>query len=153
GGMGGLAQVLAKLFQELGGTLRLGTEVEDIIVVDGAARGVLLTDEREIPADRVVMNVDLPTVYRKFMRDIPRSWNTRRQERMTLGCSAAVFLWGVDQAYPHLRHHNVFLPMAYPEALRQIFEEDRIPDEPAFYLCAPARTDASAAPPGKESLM
>ena len=43
--------------------------------------------------------------------------------------------------------------MSYEKTLHQIFSEDKVPDEPAFYLCAPGRTDPSVAPEGHESLM
>ena len=153
GGMAQIGQALARLFIELGGTIHCQAEAERILVERGRVQGVLLHDERSLPAEIVVSNVDLPTTYARLLRHQPPSLAGWRVRHMRKSCSAAVFLWGLNRQYPNLRHHNFYLPMAYRRALNQLFDEERIPDEPAFYLCAPTQTDPSMAPPGCESVM
>ncbi|MBI3292134.1 MAG: phytoene desaturase [Elusimicrobia bacterium] len=153
GGMSRVAEALARVFQELGGRLHCQTEVEEIVNQGGQVRGVLLHNEEFLPADIVVSNVDLPTTYHRLLKGQPLPWRSRRPLRMKKGCSAVVFLWGVSQTYPRLHHHNLYLPVPYTQTLRTVFEEGRVPEEPAFYLCAPSKTDPSMAPPGCESIM
>ena len=61
GGMGSLVRALATLFSELGGTLRLSAEVEQIEMDDatGRATGVRLAGGERIAADAVVSNADV----------------------------------------------------------------------------------------------
>ena len=153
GGMSQVPAVLTQLFQELGGEIRYGVEVEEIIAHSGRVREVLLHDERTLPADIVVSNVDLSTTVSRFLKHQPLTRYRRRVLGMKKGCSAAVFLFGLDRPYPQLSHHNLYLPMNFTKSLHELFELGQLPQEPAFYLCAPSRTDSSMAPPGCESVM
>ncbi|MCK6584083.1 MAG: hypothetical protein L6Q49_13375, partial [Anaerolineales bacterium] len=67
-------------------------------------------------------------------------------------CSTIMFYWGVDKQYPQIAHHNVFLGGDYKASFDQIFEDHTLPEVPSFYVHAPARTDAAAAPEGQETL-
>jgi phytoene desaturase len=65
GGTGALVQGLVRLFQELGGELRLNTEVAEILI-DGKtkrATGVALKDGELLQADAVVSNADVALTY------------------------------------------------------------------------------------------
>jgi phytoene dehydrogenase-like protein len=55
--------------------------------------------------------------------------------------------------YPQLGTHNVFLAGDYRTSFGRIFTDHLLPDEPSFYVHAPARTDPSAAPTGEDTLM
>ncbi len=153
GGMSQVAAALTRLFGEMGGTIHYQTEVEQILVKDHRVEGVLLHDERSLPADIVVSNVDVPTTYERFLKQEDHSATRRQVLGMKNGCSAAVFLLGLDQTYPRLHHHNLFLPMDYGKTVHQLFERGQLSDTPAFYLCAPSRTESAMAPPGCESVM
>jgi phytoene desaturase len=67
-------------------------------------------------------------------------------------CSTIMFYWGVDKQYPQIAHHNVFLGGDYKASFDQIFKDHRLPDEPSFYVHAPARTDPAAAPQDQDTL-
>jgi phytoene dehydrogenase-like protein len=58
GGMGGITQAMAKSFQAQGGTVRTHARVAKILVRDGKAYGVALTNGEEILANRVISNAD-----------------------------------------------------------------------------------------------
>jgi len=58
GGMGGLADALAAAAMHHGATLRTDAEVAEIVVRDGAARGVRLASGEHIAAQTVVSNAD-----------------------------------------------------------------------------------------------
>jgi phytoene desaturase len=73
-------------------------------------------------------------------------------ERKKYTCSAIMFYWGVDKVYPQLGAHNVFLADDYRASFERIFQDKSLPDEPSFYVHAPARVDPSAAPQGADTL-
>jgi len=63
-----------------------------------------------------------------------------------------MFYWGVDKPYPQIALHNVFLSGDYKASFDRIFKDHTLPDTPSFYVHAPTRVDAAAAPPGQETL-
>jgi phytoene dehydrogenase-like protein len=103
-----------------------------------------------LSADVIVANADLPYVYSHLL---PESAEARRLEHLKYTCSAIMFYWGVDKVYPQLGTHNVFLADDYHTSFDRIFNDHLLPDEPSFYVHAPARTDPSAAPIGQDTLM
>ena len=64
-----------------------------------------------------------------------------------------MFYWGVDKVYPQLGTHNVFLAGDYQASFDAIFNDHTLPDEPSFYVHAPARVDPAAAPAGQDTLI
>lgn len=151
--MGGLYRVtesLAELAEGAGVCLMYGAPVAKIAVSGDHATGVILADGRRLAADVIIANADLPYVYRHLL---PDQAEADRLERMHYTCSAFVFFWGVDKTYPQLGTHNVFLAGDYRASFDRIFRDRALPDEPSFYVHAPARTDPAAAPAGGDTLM
>ena len=58
GGPGALTKALADAAREAGAEIRVGAEVDRILVADGAAAGVRLRDGSEILSDAVISNAD-----------------------------------------------------------------------------------------------
>ena len=83
GGTGALVQGLVRLFEEMGGTLRLNTRVEELLVENGVARGVKLTSGEELPADLVVSNADVANFYKKAVpAGARKKWTNAKLDRM-----------------------------------------------------------------------
>jgi phytoene desaturase len=98
----------------------------------------------------VVANADLPYVYRCLL---PDDGTASRLMRKKYTCSSVTFYWGVDRRYPQLEPHNLFLAGAYRQSFGHILQDHTMPEEPSFYLLAPARIDPSMAPEGQDTLM
>jgi phytoene desaturase len=150
--MGGLYRVIESLvaIAEANGVRFLYNTPVRQIEVDGArATGVILQDGSRLSADVIVANADLPYVYRELL---PDKSEADRLEHLKYTCSAVMFYWGVDKVYPQLVTHNVFLSGDYRASFDRIFRDHALPEEPSFYVHAPARTDPSAAPAGQDTL-
>lgn len=150
--MGGLYRVvesLVSIAESLGVRFLYNTAVEQIEVDGRCARGVILKDGTKIAADVVAANADLPYVYSQLLPDAPAA---KRLERLHYTSSALMFYWGVDRAFPQLNIHNVFLADDYRGSFDRIFKDHNLPEEPSFYVHAPARVDPAAAPEGQDSL-
>jgi phytoene desaturase len=148
---GGMYSIVERLFnaaESLGVMFYFNSGVTKINIAGKNAEGIILEDGREIKADIIVANADLPYVYRNLLPDRRKS---ARLDKMNYSCSAICFHWGVDKVYPQLRHHNVILSDNFREGLDRIFIDKTLGDQPSFYLHAPVRTDPSAAPEGKET--
>jgi phytoene desaturase len=151
GGTGALVQGLLRLFTEMGGTLRLNMRVEELLVEEGAARGVRLASGEELPADLVVSNADVANFYKKAVpKAVRRTWTDARLDRMRYSMGLFLIYFGTDRTYPDLAHHSIVLTERYRELLEDIFQKKILADDFSLYLHAPTRTDPSLAPPGCE---
>jgi phytoene desaturase len=149
GGMNRVAGRLIEVAEEYGVRFHYSMPVSRINTVGRRATGVTFSDGREATADIIVANADLPYVYRELLPPSFKSWKI---QHMNYSCSALVLHWGVDKQYPQLGHHSVFLSDDFRNGLDKIFREKSMGDDPSFYIHAPVRTDASAAPTGCDTL-
>jgi len=150
GGMYRLVEALTDIAERSGVQFLYNAPVAQINVDGRRVTGVTLADGRQIGADVVVANADLPYVYRYLL---PDDGMAARLERKRYTCSSVTFYWGVDKPYPQLGPHNIFLASNYRQGFDQVLKDLTLPDEPSFYLHAPVRVDPSLAPKGQDSLM
>ncbi len=150
GGMARIVEALTDIAESSGVQFMYNVPVEQINVNGRKATGVTLADGRQIQADVLVANADLPYVYRRLL---PDDGAADRLERKKYSCSTVTFYWGVDKQYPPLGPHNIFLATEYRQGFDSVLNELTLPDEPSFYLHAPARIDPSLAPEGQDTLM
>jgi phytoene desaturase len=151
GGLYSVIEDLVALAEAQGARFVYDAAVARIQTEGRRVRGVALEDGTSIDADVVVANADLPYVYRHLLPDNPI--RVARLERLKYTCSALMFYWGVDRVYGQLDVHNVFLADDYRASFQRIFEDKSLPDDPSFYVHAPARVDPAAAPPGEDTLL
>jgi phytoene desaturase len=149
GGMFSIVEKLLSAAISAGVKFHYNMPVQKIIINGKLAEGVSLDDGSEIRADIIVANADLPYVYRRLLPDRGKS---KRLDRLKYSCSAICFHWGLDKVYPELGHHSVFLSDGFREGLDRIFKDKSVSDHPSFYVHAPVRTDAAAAPQNQDTL-
>jgi phytoene desaturase len=149
GGMHGIVTQLMKMAGDLGVRFYFGKEVERIGTKNGIATGIFLADEEEIKADLIVANADLPYVYRKLLPDKKKASII---EKKNYSCSAFVFHWGLNVAFPQFDLHNVFFSGNYRKNLDRIFKSCSLGDHPDFYIYSPCRYDQTAAPQGQDTI-
>jgi phytoene desaturase len=153
GGTGALVAALVRLFERLGGELRLSTPVERIELERGGRRPrhlVTTAGQTREPFDLVVSNADLHHTYADLLRGVPSARRSaRRLARMDWSMSLFVLYFGTDRSYvDDVVHHTVLFGPRYRELLGEIFGGARLPDDFSLYLHAPTVTDPSLAPPG-----
>lgn len=151
GGTGALVRGLVRLFQDMGGVLRLNAKIEEVLVKDGQVTGLRL-DGGEIFSTRVVVsNADVANLYRKRVPSRwRRTWTDRRLERMRYSMGIFLIYFGTDRTYPELAHHTIVLTRRYKELLDDIFQRKVLAKDFSLYLHAPTRTDPGLAPAGHE---
>ena len=151
--MGGMYRVIETLvaIAEKNGVRFLYNAPAAAIETEGdRAAAVVLEDGRRLEAGVIIANADLPYVYRHLLPDADEA---EELDEKKYTCSAIMFYWGVDRVYPQLFPHNVFLAGDYRASFDRIFQDYTLPDDPSFYVHAPARVDPDAAPPGQDTLM
>ncbi|MBZ9751452.1 phytoene desaturase [Deinococcus sp. HMF7604] len=163
GGTGALVRAFVQKFEELGGRIRYGAGVEEILVTDDrgrpvrqplgrrVARGVRLDGGEELHADLVVSNGDWANTYLKRVPGAARLVNTDlrvRAARQSMSLLVVYFGFRKDGADLDLRHHNIILGPRYEELLTEIFGRKVLGADFSQYLHVPTLTDPSLAPEG-----
>jgi phytoene desaturase len=152
GGTGKLVSGLVNLIEGQGGEVRLGREVEEILVKDGVARGVRLASGEAVPADIVVSNADAAWTYMKLLpASARRRWGDGRMKRQHSSMSLFVWYFGTRRQYPNVGHHTILMGPRYRELLRDIFDRKVLAEDFSLYLHRPTATDPSLAPPGHDA--
>lgn len=152
GGTGRLVQGLAGLIEGQGGTVRCGAGVAEIIVEQGAARGVRLASGERVAADIVVSNADSAWTYRHLLApEHRRRWTDRKVERQRYSMSLFVWYFGTRRRYEDVAHHTILLGPRYRGLLRDIFDRHHLADDFSMYLHRPTATDPGLAPLGHDA--
>jgi phytoene desaturase len=150
GGMYRIVEVLMDIARKAGVEFLFNSSVEHIEIAGNAAKGVILSDGRHLEAEVVIANADLPYVYRDLL---PKDIYAKRLEHKQYSCSVVSFFWGVDQPYPTLGPHTLFISHDYKDNFESINRHLALPSNPSLYIHAPTRLDPSAAPQGEDTLI
>ncbi|OHW62008.1 dehydrosqualene desaturase [Andreesenia angusta] len=151
GGMHSMAQGMAKLLEELGGTIRYSSEVEEIFIEGGKAKGVKV-DGEIFESDYVVSNADFPYTMKNLVKDEKSKgkYTDRKLDSMDYSCSCLIFYWGMDKKYEGVETHTFVVSEDLDKNLTQIFSGEYIEDA-SIYLSIPSRGDEEMAPEGKDA--
>jgi phytoene desaturase len=152
GGTGALIRALVRLFEELGGTIRLNAPVARIETANGRAVGVATADGWSGRFDAVASNADIVHTYAELLQGSPRGGRmaaSLRRKRFSM--SLFVVYFGLRRHRPELHHHTVLFGPRYRGLIDDIFNRETLAEDFSLYLHAPCATDPSLAPPGAGS--
>ncbi len=164
GGMYELGRALLRLSQELGVEVHTQTEVRSLINEQGIARGVRLSNGKQIEAAQVVVNADPRYTYAGISRrshqlhhaDQPLLAGSpriaRQMTRLEPSCAGFIILLGINRTYEQLAHHNIFFSQDYPREFAAIFAKGVPAPDPTVYVCNTSLTDPHHAPPGHSNM-
>jgi len=149
GGTNQLVAGLVRLFERLGGTLRLGDAVTEIHAAGDRATGVTTASGWQGEADMVACNGDLMHSYKDLLAGHPRGPKVaRRLARKRWSPSLFVVHFGAKGDYPEVAHHSILFGPRYKGLLDDIYKNGVVPDDFSLYLHHPSITDPGMAPPG-----
>jgi phytoene dehydrogenase-like protein len=126
----------------------LNTSVAEILIENGKASGIKLENGKTKQYNIVVSNSDVSFTYKHLLKNKFPKEKLLSSESST---SAVVFNWGISREFEELGLHNIFFSENYQKEFQQIFEENKIPDDPTIYLYIGSKEVKSDAPKGKES--
>ncbi len=155
GGVAHMARKMADVIEDQGGTLLMDTEVDQIVVDGGRARGVRLLSGLELGADVVVSNADAGHTYDRLLRDRPRKrWTSARLKRTRYSMSLFVWYFGTKGTrgdWADVGHHTILNAPRYTGLLNDIFIKGKLADDMSLYVHRPSVTDPSVAPDGDDT--
>lgn len=149
GGTHALIRGLVRLFEDIGGELRLSTPVEEILTTGTRVTGIRTQDGWSGEFDAVASNADVVFTYERLLGRSPRGQQAARSmKRRSFSPSLFVVYFGVQGQYPDIRHHSILFGPRYRELLKEIYSGPDLPEDFSLYLHAPTVSDPDLAPPG-----
>ena len=160
GGMGAISHAIAGALQEADGEIRTGAGVQQILVRDGKAAGVVLENGDELRSRIVVSNLDARRTFTKVMdrNDLPPGIFERAQNFKIRGSSGKVnialsgmpkFTGVPDNPYINRGGQGFVGSLETMERAYDCWKRGRWSDDPFVESVIPSAWDPTVAPPGK----
>ena len=146
-GMYSIASTLQGLAENQGVTFQFNSPVEEVVVEGRHVTGIRV-NQRFLPYDVVVSNMDIVPFYQRLM---PREKLPRKQLALERSSSALIFYWGVDKQFPQLKLHNILFANDYRKEFDHLFGSRTITNDPTVYLFISSKVVPGDAPAGKEN--
>ncbi len=146
GGMHALPRALAAAAQKHGVTFKYETTVTKLEVINRRAKAVITNTGERIECDVVVMNPDLPVVWRNLLGRTPLS-----VKRLKYSPSCATLLVGSSKKYDHVAHHNIHFGDSWDGIFEELIDKKQLMSDPSMLVTIPTHDDSTLAPAGKES--
>ncbi len=151
GGIGAVVDGIVELGEDLGVEFVTDAEVTGIEGRRGAFAVDTVGGDRYL-SDLVVSDADYAHTEQELLPSHKRQYTEEYWESRTFAPSAFLLYLGVEGDVPELEHHTLVLPTTWDEHFEQIFDDPEWPDDPAYYLCVPSKTDDTVAPEGHSNL-
>ncbi len=152
--MGGFFKVIegmANLCQELGVNIKSNENVTKIHIQNQQATSIE-TQHNIYSTDIVVGAADYHHVDNNLIDKKYQNYNSKYWEKRTLSPSCLLFYLGINKKLEKLIHHNLFFDANIDKHIKDIYKDQKWPENPLFYACCPSKTDPFSAPKGKENL-
>ncbi|MCS7073367.1 MAG: phytoene desaturase family protein [Bacteroidia bacterium] len=147
GGLYRLSETLYLALQKLQVSLQLNTIAQKIVHKNKKIVGIE-TNKGFLPADIVVCNADVVYTFENLLPDFPSKTQKLKLQEPSL--SGMVFLWGIKQSFPDLKHHNIFFSKNYEQEFLEL-KQGQIPQDPTIYISITSKSDPNHAPPNCEN--
>jgi phytoene desaturase len=151
GGVGAVVDGLVELGEELGVTYETDAEVAEISRRKAGFLVETVHGDTTHP-DEVVVNADYGHAEQELLPEHERQYDDDYWDDKTYAPSAFLMYMGVEGDVEPLKHHTLVLPTDWDPHFDDIFEDPAWPDDPAYYLCVPSKTDDSVAPEAHSNL-
>ena len=152
GGCAAVTDSMADIARDMGVTISMEDDVEEILFQGRRAVGVRSRSGIH-EADALVINADFARAMTRLVPNkLRRRWTNHRIEKKRFSCSTFMLYLGIEGQYDHLAHHTIYLAKDYVQNLQEIEATHTLSADPSFYVQNACRTDQSLAPPGCSTL-
>ena len=153
GGMYTMAKGMARLFEELGGTIHLNAEVEEILIEEKKAIGLQICGEK-ILSDYTMVNADFPYAMTNLLPDENDrgKYTDDKINRMDYSCSCFILYLGVDKAYETEAVHTFHMAHDFNRNIADLFDNGVPPEDPSIYIYNLNKASENLAPEGHQGL-
>jgi phytoene desaturase len=149
GGIWKLPDALYELAKEMGVEFSLNDEVKSIVAEQKRAKKII-SERGETEVDAVVASAEYPHVEMELLDSNHRTYPEKYWEKKTMAPSMYLVYLGLDKKIKPLAHHNFYFPEDWDPHFKSLFDKKAWPENPAYYVGCPSKTDPSVAPEGGE---
>lgn len=149
GGTNRLIAGMVKHFERLGGSVRIGDPVDEILTLGDRVVGVRTKSGFEAEVDAVASNADIVHSYRDLLRN-SRSARRTSNRLVNKRYSPSLFVvhFGLRGTFPDIPHHMILFGPRYKGLLDDIYAHGVVSEDFSLYLHHPSASDPSMAPEG-----
>lgn len=172
GGYAGLVTILRDELEQRGVNIMTHCHIDGILIDQGQCRGISSCGDI-FKHDSIVFNGDFPylanllpvgtegaevatSIHNRTINQLDKRNGRRglRKSKKSYEPSSGCFLiyLGLKKRWSEAGIHQFFLPETFTKGLRQLFVDQNVPSEPAFYSFYPTALDEDAAPEGESVL-
>ena len=149
GGTGALVAGMARLFEDLGGVIKLDTAVAEITESGNRVREIVDVRGGRQAFDAIGSNADVVHTYDKLLGRSPRGQSMGRGlKRKRFSNSLFVAYFGLKRQHPDIAHHTICFGERYRALISEIFKGPELPEDFSLYLHRPTASDPALAPAG-----
>ena len=150
GGLSKMSEVMAEIFQEEGGELRLNAEVASFEYTGDRASKVILKDGEEMECDDLVINADY--AHARAMIFGKKKVEAEKLRQKKFSCSTYMLYLGLDKLYEKEPHHHIIFADDYAQNVGDIQSQKRISEDMSIYVRNSSVNDQTVAPAGHSQL-
>ncbi len=147
-GMYHIVEALYQLALYMGVVFHFDARVERILLHNTKKVQGLQVAGEKLAFDQIVSDVDVVTLYKNLLPDLPFP---KKQLKLERSSSALIFYWGVNHRFPELELHNILFSGNYREEFIHLFDKKTIASDPTVYLFISSRAVPTDAPEGQEN--
>lgn len=151
GGMYKIIEGMVSLAESLGVKFRFNSAVDQIVVTNKTAEGLIVNGKQE-NFTYIVAGADYHHVEQELLPFESRKYDEEYWDERKLAPSSLIYYIGLNKKLTKLQHHNLFFDADFNKHADQIYEHPAWPEKPLFYVSCPSKTDDSVAPEGHENL-
>lgn len=153
GGLNEICQGMKRAFEEDGGKLKLESKVDNIIVENKQAKGIVLEDKTEVYYDDIIINSDFAYTMKNLVNEENRKkYSDENLNNKKYSCSIFMMYLGVKKRYESLKHHNIFFAKDYKKNVEEISNTKVLSEDPSVYIQNAIINDETLAEEGKSPL-
>ena len=146
GGMYKVTSAFTQLSKELGVKHITNEEIVEFNIKSGYLESIRSSNNNTYSSDYFICCSEYPHVQMNLVDDRHRSYEASYWNSRNVAPSALIFYLGVSERIKEFEHHNLFFDADFDNHLNDIFNNDKWPSDPLFYVCCPSKTDESVVP-------
>lgn len=152
GGLSAISDAMHSVALGHGATFHLGRAVNKVMVTNGIATGVELSDGERVGADFVVLNADFGhAMATLFDQGVIRKYSPKRLKKKKYSCSTFMLYLGIDKIYDE-PHHNIIFAHDYKKNIQEIVGGTALSHDMSIYVRNASKLDSTLAPKGHSAL-
>lgn len=149
-GMYEIAKAFTQIAEEQGVKIILNQPVEKVLINNGKITDVI-TNIGKYESDAVLNSADYNHFDQNILDEEYRKYDKKYWESRVFAPTCLLFYLGVNKKLEGVEHHNLFFDTDFDKHSEDIYDTNKWPKEPLFYLSATSKTDITA-PEGCENL-